>query len=202
MTCKPRSEFLGPLSSGEQGCGHPQGWLMGQNLLDVQTQRHPSGLPHLTSLTWTVSMLQKSWVIYCKEIIQRWWQGKGQFLNTASQERLPFWETCWPGALPNFCLSLLQNLFFENSGPIPKALGSVTRGGVGSGGGRMVLVKPMGSAIRLSQSDEAWTFPCLSFPICQMDFTTIGLISSINWEGETREGHGRLTKETLQNGCS
>lgn len=49
MTCKPRSESLGHLSSGEQGWGHPQGWLMGQNLLGVQAQRHPSGHPHLTS---------------------------------------------------------------------------------------------------------------------------------------------------------
>lgn len=51
----------------------------------------------------------------------------------------------------------------------------------------MALVKPMGSAIRLSQSDEALTFPCLCVPIGQMDFTTIGLISSTNREGEMRE---------------
>lgn len=73
----------------KQWCGYPWGWLMSQNLPGAQAHKHLSGLPHPTCLIWRVSMLPKSWVIYWKEIIQRW-QGERKFLNMASQERYPF----------------------------------------------------------------------------------------------------------------
>lgn len=67
---------------------------------------------------------------------------------------------------------LLRNLFFESSGPRPRALGLVMRDRQDG-----LVVKPMGSGIRLSQSDEDLTFSCLSVLICQMGFTAVGLIS-------------------------